>query len=220
MKTRKIKVLFAFISLCSFAIAGNTEEFGSVKLPKAKGDDGGKCFDESTRLINVGLGLGSTYFSVLGGYTVSRTPSFSISYEQPWPKRIGPGYLGVGGYLGYQNARYTNNYSSNGNAYYYEHSWNYMMVAGRAMYHWDVLNSGKAEVYGGTIVGVRIQTYNYTTNNTGPNKNDYRYSAGGGIYPTISMVAGARWYFTEKIAVYGEAGSGISYLTAGLTFKL
>ena len=92
------------------------------------------------------------------------------------------------------------------------------MVAARGAYHFDVLNSKNAELYVGAIVGVRIQTYHYDTNNPDPNADNYRLSSGS-VYPTYSVFAGARWYFAKKVALFGEVGYGISYLTGGFSFK-
>jgi hypothetical protein len=92
------------------------------------------------------------------------------------------------------------------------------MIAARAAYHLDFLNSAKAEVYFGTIVGMRIQTYNFETNDPSPNNVYERHD--GFIYPSVSLLAGARWYFVPKVALFAEAGWGISYGTVGVTFKL
>ncbi|MFY9307548.1 MAG: hypothetical protein WAQ28_00725 [Bacteroidia bacterium] len=211
MKTKNLFVIiiFSFTALVKQTYASS----GSISMRPVAGE---KCFDENTRLINVGIGLGRHYYVPLSTYSSFTSPSFCISYEQPWPKRIGPGYLGVGGYAGYQNAHY----KSLSSGYYYEHNWNYIMLTGRAAYHWDVLNSEKAEVYAGSLVGIRAQLYNYQTNDLTPNGNIYKYSRGGGAFPVFTMFAGARWYFAKNIAVYGEAGSGISYITGGITFRL
>lgn len=179
-----------------------------------------KCFDENTQIINLGLGFGGGdyYRGYSSGYSARRSPAFSLSYEQSLPKRIGPGYVGVGAYAGFQTARYHYNYyHNNGNYYYYEHKYNYTMIAARGAYHWDVLNSKKAEVYVGALVGIRIQTYSYETNDTDP---DYNYRLNeGSAYVAYSLFAGARWYFVDHVALFGEAGYGISYLTGGVSFK-
>lgn len=187
-------------------------------------ETGPKCFDEKTHIINVGVGFGMNYYSGYSGrgYTYRSSPAFSASYEQAIPKKLGPGYLGVGAYLGFQTANSTYNYfyDKHGyyNNYYYKNSWNNFMVAARAAYHWDVLNFKKADIYAGVLVGVRIQTYDYTTNNPDPYADNYRLSQGS-AYPSFSVFAGARWYFVSKVAVFGEFGYGISYVTGGLSFK-
>ena len=89
------------------------------------------------------------------------------------------------------------------------------MVDGRAAYHWDVLNSGKAEVYAGVLIGVRINTYTYDDNDP---YTDHEIG-NSFLNPGYSAFAGARYYFTKNIAVYGELGYGVSYATGGLSFK-
>jgi hypothetical protein len=39
------------------------------------------------------------------------------------------------------------------------------------------------------------------------------------VYPAYTVFGGARWYFVKNIALFGEAGYGISYLTGGFSFK-
>ena len=213
MKMRN--TLLVLIGCSSLAFAGEPVITTSAGLFS---QDGERSFTENTRIVNIGIGSGgSRYYSGVGGAEYGASPAFSLSYEQPWAERLGPGYLGVGAYFGYQNAHYRNNYYTSAN-YYYEHNWNYMMIAARAIYHWDVLNTEKAEVYGGAIIGLRIQTYNYSTNN--PNANGDERLNEGNVYPAFAIIAGARWYFAKKVAVYAELGSGISYLTVGLSFKL
>lgn len=188
----------------------------SEKSDRAQGE---KCFDENTHIINLGVGFGggNYYRGSYGGYSDRRSPAFSLSYEQSLKKRIGPGYLGVGAYGGFQTARYHYDYDDNNRRYYYEHKYNHTMIAARGAYHWDVLNSKKAEVYAGAIIGMRIQTYSFATNDPDP---DYNYRLNEGIaYPAYSLFAGARWYFVDRVALFGEAGYGISYLTGGLSFK-
>jgi hypothetical protein len=193
----------------------------------AKAAGSGTCFDENTHLINVGIGIGGVRyygFSRGGGYSYSSSPAISISYEQPWSKRVGPGFLGVGGYLGFKSARarYEYNYwngNNNNTNYYYEHRWNHIVLAARAVYHWDVLNWEKGEVYGGALVGVRIRTYDYATNDNTPGVNYRRSDAG--VSPLVAAFAGARWYFAPKFALFAEAEAGysISFINGGITFK-
>lgn len=215
------KILFYLTCSLFFLTGSSFAENLNNEKSVLKNDSGIKCFDENSRLINVGIGFGGiNYYKTRGpGYTYGRTPSLSLSYEQALPKKLGPGYLGVGAYVGYQSAhsKYVYQYYYSGSNYYYEHRWNYFMVAARAAYHFDFLNSEKAEVYAGAIVGVRIQTYNFETNDPDPN---YYKLHDGAVYPSISLLAGARWYFVPRVALFAEAGWGISYATVGVTFKL
>jgi hypothetical protein len=185
---------------------------------------GGKCYDESSHLINLGVGLTGSYYTFDNrkGYSHGRTPAFIFVYEQPLKTKVGPGYIGIGPYLSYQNAheRYDYDWYYNGHddRYYYEHQWNYFVIAARGAYHWDVLNSGKGELYAGTVIGVRVDQYTYKDNNPDPNHTVYERSEGS-VYPAVAIYAGARWYFVPNVALYGEVASGVSFLTGGFTFK-
>lgn len=220
------KSLLIIIAI-AFSLTSIADDFPLKREKKSflKKDDGGeKCFNESTHIINIGAGFGSrSYHNIYlgGGYSYGRTPALSLTYEQAYPKKLGPGYLGIGAYLGYQGEYYKYDYTywkaGNYNTYYYHHNWNYYMVAARAAYHWDVLNAHNAEVYAGVIVGMRFSIHNYDTND--PDKNDpytYRSSL---IYPAYSAFAGARWYFVKNFGLFAEVGYGISYLTGGFSIK-
>jgi hypothetical protein len=216
MKKLSLIVMSVGISLASFANDPIKKENERISLQSS---DGGKCFDESTHIINVGIGVGSGYYYKRVGGKYSSSPAISLSYEQPWPQRLGPGYLGVGAYLGFQTSHYRYDYKHpswwNNNNYYYEERWNHYIVTGRAAYHWDVLNSEKAEVYAGVIIGARFRTYSYTDNDP-----DYDYyNNGSAVSPAYSVFAGARYYFGKNIGVYAEVGYGISYGTVGLSIK-
>jgi hypothetical protein len=209
------------IVLCMITNANVISNDNPRKILKAN-ESQGKVFDENTRLINLGVGFGSGYYSSYGlgsGYVYHSTPALSLSYEQAYPKKLGPGFLGVGIYLGYQHASSRfNGYYYKGDQFYYEHNWNYYVAAARGVYHWDVLNTKNAEVYGGMIVGFRISTYSYKTNNTDPDAKLYQRHDSG-ISPVASLLAGARWYFVSNVALFGEVGYGISYIKGGFTFK-
>lgn len=186
-------------------------------------DGGTKCFNENSKILNTGVGAGSGYYGLYKGtgYSYKSSPAFSITYEQALPKKLGPGYLGIGAYLGYQSAssRYNNVYYG-GAYYYYEHKWRSFLVAARAAYHLDFLNSERAEVYAGVIAGLRIQTYTYNSNNPDPYYKDYYRLNEGRVFPAYSLFAGARWYFVQNVGVFAELGYGISYGTIGFSFKL
>ena len=104
--------------------------------------------------------------------------------------------------------------------YYYKNSWSNTIVAARAAYHLDELNTKDVELYFGVIVGFRIQTYRYSTNNinSDPYGDNYK-SKSTSINPALSIFAGGRWYFAKNVALFGEVGYGITYLTGGVSVK-
>ena len=201
------------------------EEPEPKKTESSHSNNQALCFDGNSKIINLGIGFGginyySNYNSSGWGYKTS--PAFSLSYEQALPEKVGPGYLGLGIYFGFQSSNSTrtyywdkNGYNSN---YYYRYTWNNYMIAARGAYHLDALNSEKAELYFGLLAGLRIQTYKYEHNNPDPNRDNYSIS-NSSIYPAYSLFIGGRYYFSKNIAVFAEFGYGISYLTAGVSFK-
>ncbi len=208
--------------LFSFTVA-NAQS--GKKNSSTNSESGEKCFDGSTNIINLGVGLGSgNYYSAYSGrgYSYHSSPAFSFSYEHAIPKKLGPGYLGLGLYLGYQNAYSTYNYywNKNGynNNYYYKNSWSNFLVAVRGVYHADALNFEKGELYFGGLAGLRFQNYHYETNNPDPYADNY-YVNSGNVFPTFSVFVGGRYYLTKNIGLFAEVGYGISYLTGGLSFK-
>jgi hypothetical protein len=216
------KVILFVVGLILLSIITNAN--GDQGLQKSlKAESGEKCFGEGTKILNFGIGLGGSYYRGYSGngYSYKSIPYMNVSYEQAYPKKLGPGYLGIGAYFGYSSA--TARYDGlvldwNGPKYYYEHKWRNIVAAARGVYHWDVLNAKNAEVYGGLLLGLRFQTYSFNSDMPEASKNYYKYS-GSSIWPTFSLFAGARWYFVENVAVYGELGYGISYLNAGISLK-
>jgi hypothetical protein len=209
-----LSLIFILTSLVSYSQSKNKKNTAA--------STGSKCFDASSKIINVGVGFwGSNYYRYGRGgvYSYHSIPAFSLSYEQALPK-LGPGYLGVGAYLSYQKFwwRYDGYYYQN-NKYYYTHNWTYMYVAARAAYHAEALMTDKAELYFGLSLGVLINKYNFVTN--APDQdvyyNEYHQRS---IYPAAALFVGGRAYLTPKFALFAELGYGMSWLTGGISIKL
>lgn len=223
-----LAMLFTFSVTSGQGLKGKPKEKEDVKEKEknnSSSDTKERCYDENTHIINLGVGLGGgNYYSGYRGYGHSYkvSPAFSLSYEQAYPKKLGPGYLGLGAYVGFQSASSTYNYYYDDNGYegnyYYKHSWRNFMIAARGAYHLDFVNAEKAELYAGLLAGLRIQSYNYESDNPDPKYYNYRYT-GSNVFPTYSLFVGARWYFVPKVALFAEAGYGISYITGGFSFK-
>jgi hypothetical protein len=122
--------------------------------------------------------------------------------------------LSVGGILGFKNTvyKYPNVISYNGE----KASWTVFFIGGKGAIHLDLFDEENLDTYGGLIMGIRSVAY----------KNTYYEAVGGdpynygGISPLVSGYVGARYFFTESIAAYGEVGYGLSILTLGLSLKL
>jgi hypothetical protein len=227
---KKLIALTLVSSLCFPTLVKSDE---TPKVPKLiykkEKSPGEKCYDENTHIINLGIGAPTSGYyrvSYSGSYTYHRTPAIGLSYEQAYPKRLGPGYLGVGAYFGYQGVYYKNSYynynNGNGNGYQiydYSYRWNYFSLGARGAYHWDVLNAKNAEVYAGVIIGLRFQTYSYTNSDPDPYYHNLYDLHQNSVFPSYGVFAGARWWFVKNVGLYAEAGYGISYFTGGFSFK-
>lgn len=198
---KKIISTVLFSGVFCFAFAG--EPITEKKNQSLKLNDGGTCYDENSHIVNVGIGVASGYYVRVGGEKYSSSPYINLSYEQPWPKKLGPGFLGVGAYFGFKTEKYVRNYNAwYGSGYYYERRHSYYTIAGRATYHWDVLNSKKAEVYGGVLIGAHLNVYTYEDND--PNS-DYSVSINP-FSPYVAGFVGARYYFGDNLGVFAELG--------------
>ena len=154
-------------------------------------------FREGSKVLNLGIGFGSTYYS---SYYTSQAPALSASFEVGVKDGvIDKGSIGVGGYLGYSSAKRTNYYQTSN-----------IILGARGSFHYPLVD--KLDTYTGLLLGYNIYSYKYYDTFTG-----VRASSSG---LTLAWFAGARYYFSDKFAVMGEIGYGISYLTLGVAFKL
>jgi hypothetical protein len=153
-------------------------------------------FKKGDNVVNLGIGFGSTYYSSL--YT-SRAPALSVSFETNIKDGIlDKGSIGVGGYLGYSSASYSDHWKTSS-----------VVIGARGSFHYPLVN--KLDTYTGLLLGYNIYSFTY--------ESGYRGSAGTSSGFILAWFAGARYYFTDKFAVMGEIGYGISYLTLGVSFK-
>lgn len=153
-------------------------------------------FEKGTKVLNLGIGLGSTYYS---SYYTSQMPAISASFEVGVADGIlEKGSIGVGGYLGYSSAKWTNYYKTSN-----------IILGARGSFHYPLVD--KLDTYTGLLLGYNIYSYKYYDTYFGA------AASSGGL--TFAWFAGARYYFTDKFAGMAEIGYGISYLTLGVSLK-
>lgn len=145
-------------------------------------------------LLNAGLGFGYYY---AGGVSLNLNAEYSVTDE-----------LGVGGYFAY--TRWDNGYFG------YDYNYTFIDIGARASYHFARIlkvRNKKFDPYAGAFLGIVTSSYDYD----GPG-NNYHDDYDGGLRTGIH--AGARYYFTDNFAGYGELGIGLSPLILGVTLKL
>lgn len=152
-------------------------------------------YDKGDVLLNAGIGLGY-YFA--GGVPVLLSAEFAVN-----------DVISVGPYLGYTS--YTYNWGFGG----YRWRYTFLDLGVRGSYHFSELfeiRNEKVDVYGGAFLGFVVSSY------SGDEFSGYNDPYSGGL--RLGIHAGARYFFSEKVAGYAELGYGIAPLSLGLTFKL
>lgn len=172
--------------------------------------------------INIGFGFGNNYARSSYSYTRS-LPLFNISGDYGITQDVSIGAsIGFAGYT----EKYSNieSWKNNGVWYSYNYTdtykWRRYIVGARGAYHLGkYIDIDKLDVYGGLMLGVYFSKYSYKTDSPNPWHNVYyvnhRYS---GL--AWAFFAGARYYFTDKIGIYGEFGYGYTLSNIGLAIKL
>lgn len=189
---RFVKINFA-ISCAIFFLASNALQ--------------AQMYKKGQQDLHLGVGIGTTLYG--SGYR-SILPPINISYEKGMTENIG-----VGGYLGYASSRY--DYDGFGNLdYHWRYS--YIILGGRAAYHYDLFKNPKLDTYGGLMLGFTLARASFHSDDPTLNEDNYTSPSSGGF--TWSGFLGARYQFKEKLGAYAELGYGVAWLNVGLRFKL
>lgn len=185
-----------------------------------------QAFDKSTKIISLGIGgadmfhIPMGYNSYLTNFYTPLTGEFYVQGEFAVHKYVGVGFTaGIGGTPGGVRAGYAGVYSG----YYPEFN---IPIGAIANFHFYQLiadktgkniHADKLDIYAGLNLGsgIAIHTGGYYDNNF-----NYHNGAFNDILFFAGFQAGARYYFTDKIGVYGEFGFSKSFINAGITFKL
>lgn len=160
-------------------------------------------FNQGDKVLNLGIGLGSTLYS--GSYYKSQVPPISVSLEIGVVEDVlEKGSIGVGPYLGYSSYKYQ----------YQDWGWKYsnIIIGVRGSFHYPFVD--KLDTYAGILLGYNIAS-SKEFGITIPGW-DYSYSAGGVVY---SGFIGARYYIKDSFALMAELGYGIAYLTLGVALN-
>lgn len=167
--------------------------------------DAQNTFKKGDKILNLGLGLGSTYYTG-GGYT-SKIPPISASFEAGVIDNLfdEKSSLGVGGYIGYTAAKYD---------YGTDYGWKYsnLIIGARGSLHYQLVD--KLDTYTGILLGYDIATSKEYGSWLGTD--NYNSSSSGAAW---SWFIGGRYYFNDKIAGMLELGYGIAYLNIGVGIK-
>lgn len=174
-------------------------------------------FDEGANVLGLGVGIGGNYGIGFSGSGVSQTPAIALHFDHGMGD-LGPGTWGLGGFLGYKSYKYSydNNYYLNN--YRSSYKWTYTVVGVRGTWHYNEWHGlDKLDTYGGLMLAYRISSFKDETNYP---SGAVKFNAGTYSGVSFTGLLGARYYFTDKIGAYLEAGFGVSVLQLGLAVKL
>jgi len=164
-----------------------------------------EVFVKGSKVLNVGVGLGSYQ---TGSMVI---PPIAISGEYGITDALisstGQGYIGVGGYLAYTSSKESFGYDSHS----FDWKYSYLIIGARGAFHYQFVD--KLDTYAGVMLGYNIGSVSYS----GDGGHGLPKPSVGGFIP--SGFAGARYYFSDNLAVYGEVGYGIAALELGLSVK-
>lgn len=195
----------------------------------------GQAFDASTKIISIGLG-GSSMYHIPSGYNAYYANSYfspitgelTVQGEFAVYKYVGVGFsAGIGGraaggaaflpgYYGYYGhpGYYTGYYSEFNVPVAVIANFHFYQLIADKVSNGDRLHADKLDIYAGVNLGSGVAIHPGYVDANGNKHTAIDALAYGGVQ------LGARYYFTPKIAVFGEFGWGKTWANAGITFKL
>jgi hypothetical protein len=160
-------------------------------------------FNKGDKVLNIGIGLGSTLYS--GTYYKTTLPPISASLEfGVVDKVLDKGSIGVGPYVGFSSHKW--DYSVD---WYYTYT--NIIIGARGVFHYPLVN--KLDTYTGLLLGYDIVSAKEHGLGSG-----YLYNASGSTV-AWSWFIGGRYYFSDNFAGMLELGYGIAYLNIGVALK-
>ncbi len=161
-----------------------------------------QMFNKGDAVINLGVGLGSTYDLGIGG-----TGGFGLNAGMEYGVYTLPkiGVFSAGGIFSWSHA--SNDYYG-----YNSVSWNEIFFGARAAFHLTMLEVDNLDVYGGVTLGIRSHSTPELVNNN-DFRNHYSVDPFGGVF------VGGRWYFTPGFGVFSELGYDVSWFKAGVSLR-
>jgi len=158
------------------------------------------AFGKGDNTLGLSLGVGNVY-TYHGGSTY--LPAIAVNFDHGLVGNVGPGTIGIGGIIGWQNTYYK---YGNGDRV----SWTNFIMGFRGTYHLTILKdkNNKFDPYGGVTVGIRVESYNGNHNGT--------YDVDGNAHPFVGPFVGAKYNFTPKFGAFSELGYDISLFRIGL----
>lgn len=151
-----------------------------------------KAFDESSKVLSLGVGFGSPYWPT--GFSSSLPVNPTLTFEKAVTDQISAGTT-----FAYSSTKY----------YDYDIRFNAVYLGGRGAYHFSIPNE-KVDLYAGAGLGYAIVFVSSKYGST--------WGASSGL--AYSLFGGGRYYFSKRVAAYAELGYGsFSVANVGLSIS-
>jgi hypothetical protein len=154
-------------------------------------------YKKGDKIAQVGIGYGHA-----GIYGDMDFPPISLGFQYGIEDKIS-----IGGIVGFS--------SSSDDYGWGKWSYSYIFIGARGEYHF-LENSENIDAYGGLTLGYDIVSSSWEAKDEG---NHFGNDASSS-YALWGLHVGAKYYFNPKVAAFAELGYGVSYITAGVAFKL
>lgn len=174
----------------------------ALVLPAVASAQDKKQFDVGTKLLNVGLLIGSeSYGSVgVGG-------GLEVGF-----KSVGEGkvVLGIGGSVGVLRSTFDGLLGSG-------YTTTAIPIVGFVHGHYQIPTVPKLDLYAGPAVGVSLARYSYDNGYCGTLVD----CSGNTTDASVGVQAGARWALTPTVLGWGQVsgGSNMPFVNVGISFK-
>ena len=161
-----------------------------------------QLFEKNDININAGMGIGFNLYSI--SVLDIGIPPVTLSGDYGIVDDLGPGVIGVGPVIGFST--FKSDYPLLDGGYKYTS----VMFGARGTYHVSFVDN--IDTYGGwALYFSTLKTKAYGTFSSTDAPIDAKLG--------IGLFVGAKYYFTENLAAFAEAGYNITWLTLGVTFK-
>src|SRR4030042_5614725 len=138
-----------------------------------------QSFAVGNKDVNLGIGFVTTWYHGVGYKTT--IPPVSASLDIGLKDDIGPGVVGVGGYVGFSSYKWEYSY-----VYTYGYKYTTVIFGARGTYHMEFVD--KLDTYGGLLLGFRLVSDKYF-GDVG-----YTYTSGVGSGLAYSFFLGGKYY--------------------------
>lgn len=157
-----------------------------------------QAYEKGSKVLNLGIGLGGWYSF---GFV---SPGVSASFEVGmWPTGSF-GVIGIGGYTGFRVAT--------DNSAFYDIVYTNIAFAPRGTYHFTIIPVENLDVYAAVQAIFSIEDIHYKDK-------DFEYLDSNGVVFYPGVVAGVRYFFSDRFGVFGELGYNLNYVTGGISLS-